>query len=143
MTHSRLRARPSPIARKRRVGRPFGREPFHRAMAENYVMRTPRTLLSLLAALTLVSAAHAQSLPRFGAPDPHVKAELVAASDAVVPGQPLQVGLKLTHEKDWHTYWQVPGDSGLPTRIDWQLPTGVQAGPIEWPHPHRLPAGPL
>src|SRR5262245_6945029 len=104
MTRSWPRARPLPIARKRRAGRPFGREPIHRTVAENYVMQTPRTLLSILAALTLVSAAHAQSLPRYGAPDPHVKAELVAASDAVVPGQPLQVGLKLTHEKDWHTY---------------------------------------
>jgi thiol:disulfide interchange protein len=110
-------------------------------------MRTYRLLPSLLAsaalALAFASAVHAQSLPRFGAPDPHVKAELIAAADAIVPGQPLQVGLKLTHEKNWHTYWQVPGDSGLPTRIEWQLPAGVQAGPIEWPHPHRLPAGPL
>ena len=71
------------------------------------------------------------------------KAELVAATDAVVPGQPLQVGLRLKHENEWHTYWQVPGDSGLPTRIEWQLPAGMTAGPIEWPHPHRLPAGPL
>ncbi len=110
-------------------------------------MRTCRLLPSLLAsaalALAFTSAVHAQSLPRFGAPDPHVKAELIAAADAIVPGQPLQVGLKLTHEKNWHTYWQVPGDSGLPTRIEWQLPAAFQAGPIEWPHPHRLPAGPL
>jgi DsbC/DsbD-like thiol-disulfide interchange protein len=34
-------------------------------------------------------------------------------------GQPLTVGLKLKHQKDWHTYWLVPGDSGLPTRIEW------------------------
>ncbi len=47
------------------------------------------------------------------------------------------------HEKEWHTYWQVPGDSGLPTRIEWQLPAGFTAGPIDWPYPHRLPAGPL
>ena len=108
-------------------------------------MRTFRFLLPLLASAIFIQVlpARAQSLPRFGAPEPHVKAELVAASDAIVPGQPLQVGLRLTHDKDWHTYWLVPGDSGLPTRIDWQLPIGVTAGPIEWPHPHRLPAGPL
>lgn len=96
------------------------------------------------ATLTLLaSGVSAQSLPRFGAPEPHVKAQLVSASDAAVPGQPLQVGVRLTHEKDWHTYWQVPGDSGLPTTIEWQLPGEVSAGPIEWPHPHRMPAGPL
>jgi thiol:disulfide interchange protein/DsbC/DsbD-like thiol-disulfide interchange protein len=111
-------------------------------MDENLTMRFLK-LLTLILAATLGSAAHSQSLPRFGAPDPHVKAELVAESDAIVPGQPLQLGLKLAHEKEWHTYWQVPGDSGLPTRIEWQLPAGFKAGSIEWPYPHRLPAGPL
>jgi thiol:disulfide interchange protein DsbD len=115
-------------------------------MDENHGMRTLRLFAPILAAagITFATAtAAAQSLPRFGAPDPHVKATLVAATDAVVPGQPLQVGLRLVHDRDWHTYWQVPGDSGLPTRIDWQLPAGMSAGPTEWPHPHRLPVGPL
>ena len=111
-------------------------------MDENRTMRFLR-LLTLFLAASLGSVAHSQSLPRFGAPEPHVKAELVAESDAIVPGQPLQLALKLAHEKEWHTYWQVPGDSGLPTRIEWQLPAGFTAGPIEWPYPHRLPAGPL
>jgi thiol:disulfide interchange protein DsbD len=111
-------------------------------MDENRTMRFLR-LLTLILAASLGSVAHSQSLPRFGAPEPHVKAELVAESDAIVPGQPLQLALKLAHENEWHTYWQVPGDSGLPTRIEWQLPAGFAAGPIEWPYPHRLPAGPL
>ena len=46
-------------------------------------------------------------------------------------------------QKGWHTYWQNPGDSGLPTTLEWKLPAGVSAGPIEWPAPHALPAGPL
>ena len=98
-------------------------------------------LFGLLAALS--QPAGAQSLPRFGAPEKHVDAQLLAATDAIVPGQPLVVGLRLKHEREWHTYWQVPGDSGLPTRIEWQLPAGFTAGAIEWPHPKRLPAGPL
>lgn len=103
-------------------------------------------LSSLFAvALLLATAAPAagQSLPRFGAPEKHVDAELIAATDAIVPGQPLTVGLRLKHEDEWHTYWQVPGDSGLPTQMKWQLPAGFSAGPIEWPHPQRLPVGPL
>jgi thiol:disulfide interchange protein DsbD len=121
---------------------PFGREPLRLQLDENHSMRTHRLLL-LFFATVLGSATQAQSLPRFGAPEPHVRAELIAETDAVVPGQPLQVGLKLQHEKDWHTYWRVPGDSGLPTRIEWQLPADATAGPIDWPYPHRLPAGPL
>ena len=115
-----------------------------RLIDENQVMRTLRFLpLVLAAGLAVSTSAAAQSLPRFGAPEPHVKAELIAASDAVVAGQPLQVGVRLTHDDEWHTYWQVPGDSGLPTQINWSLPAAMVAGPIEWPHPHRLPTGPL
>ncbi|MCS7101861.1 MAG: thioredoxin family protein [Burkholderiaceae bacterium] len=73
----------------------------------------------------------------------HAEAELVAATDAVVPGRPLSVALRIKHDEGWHTYWQVPGDSGLPTRIAWQLPAGWRASPLKWPVPKRLPVGPL
>ena len=75
---------------------------------------------------------------------PQVKAELVAhAPEGVAPGKPLWLGLKIEHKPRWHTYWKNPGDSGLPTKLEWQLPAGVQAGAIEWPTPGKLPLGPL
>ncbi len=49
------------------------------------------------------------------------------------------VGLQLTHQPGWHTYWKNPGDSGLPTQLQWTLPVGVTAGDIQWPSPKRLP----
>ena len=73
----------------------------------------------------------------------HVTAELVAERSAVQPGGSLQIGLRLQHIPLWHTYWRNPGDSGLPTTIDWQLPAGAAVGGIEWPAPKRLPIGPL
>ena len=73
----------------------------------------------------------------------HVEAELVAATTAIVPGEPFTVALRLALQKDWHTYWQNPGDSGLPTTLSWKLPAGIEAGPIEWPAPRALPVGPL
>lgn len=73
----------------------------------------------------------------------HISVELVAATQAAVPGQPLTVALRLIPDKHWHTYWRNPGDSGLPTRLDWTLPDGVTAGPIAWPFPERQPIGPL
>ncbi len=93
--------------------------------------------LALLCA-TLVSGASAAPV-RTG----HVEAELVAASTAFVPGSENLVALKLTLEPGWHTYWRNPGDSGLPTTLEWKLPQGVQAGPIEWLPPRPLPVGPL
>ena len=73
----------------------------------------------------------------------NAEVELIAATDAVVSGQPLDVAVRIQHDPGWHTYWQVPGDSGLPTKVDWKLPPGWQAGPLEWPVPKRLPVGPL
>jgi thiol:disulfide interchange protein DsbD len=94
--------------------------------------------LSALAALATLAPAAAQPVRA-----DHVEVELVAATDAAVPGQPLQVGLRLKHDPHWHTYWRVPGDSGLPTQIAWTLPAGWTAAPIDWPVPKRLPIGPL
>lgn len=70
---------------------------------------------------------------------PRVRAELVAyAPQGVAPGQPLWLGLQITHQPGWHTYWKNPGDSGLPTELRWTLPAGVDVGDIAWPVPQKL-----
>lgn len=73
-----------------------------------------------------------------------VRAELVAhAPEGVAPGQPLWLGLSIAHQPEWHTYWKNPGDSGLPTQLEWQLPAGLEAGAIAWPLPEIIRVGPL
>ncbi|MEO6016528.1 MAG: protein-disulfide reductase DsbD domain-containing protein, partial [Polaromonas sp.] len=73
-----------------------------------------------------------------------VRAELMAwAPDGAGPGQKVWLGLQLTHQPGWHTYWKNSGDSGLPTVLDWQLPAGVSAGEIAWPTPRKIPIGTL
>ena len=68
-----------------------------------------------------------------------VRAELVAhAPQGVAPGQPLWLGLLITHQPGWHTYWKNPGDSGLPTELAWQLPAGLDPGEIAWPVPEKI-----
>ena len=96
-----------------------------------------RKLIALL--LALVAA------PALAAPvkTQHVEAELVAERTAFVPGQTTTVALRLKMADGWHTYWQNPGDSGLPTALTWKVPNDVSVGPILWPAPHALPAGPL
>ncbi|WP_227753680.1 MULTISPECIES: thioredoxin family protein [Ramlibacter] len=75
---------------------------------------------------------------------PHVRAELVAqAPEGVAPGKPVWLGLSLTHQPEWHTYWKNAGDSGLPTQLSWTLPPGVTAGEIAWPVPRKIPVGNL
>jgi len=74
---------------------------------------------------------------------PHVEARLMVDVGAIRPGQSFTVALQQTIIPGWHTYWQNPGDSGEPTHIDWHLPDGFSAGPLLWPAPERIPAGPL
>jgi thiol:disulfide interchange protein/DsbC/DsbD-like thiol-disulfide interchange protein len=73
-----------------------------------------------------------------------VRAELqVHAPQGIQAGQTFWLGLQIEHQPQWHTYWQNPGDSGLPTQLQWQLPAGLQAGAIAWPLPKKFPIGSL
>jgi DsbC/DsbD-like thiol-disulfide interchange protein len=91
----------------------------------------------------LLTALGASVVGAQAVPPRHVRASLVAEADAVRPGQPLTAGIRLEMEKGWHTYWRNPGDSGLPTRVKWDLPEGFAAGEILWPYPIRFGTGPL
>ncbi len=97
-----------------------------------------RKWAALLAAIAGLGTAVA---PGFAQPvrDGHVLAELVSQDSAIVAGQPLRLGIRLTADPEWHTYWRNSGDSGLPTKIDWTLPQGFEAGSIQWPTPVRMP----
>jgi thiol:disulfide interchange protein len=64
-----------------------------------------------------------------------VKAELLADTNALVPGKPFTVGLLLRMAPGWHTYWTFSGDAGLPTELKWKLPPGWKVGEIQWPIP--------
>ena len=67
-----------------------------------------------------------------------VQASLLADTNAIVPGRPFTAGLLLKMAPGWHSYWQYPGDSGLATTIQWNLPAGFKAGSIQWPIPERI-----
>jgi thiol:disulfide interchange protein DsbD len=100
----------------------------------------------LIAITAACMPAAAQLAPKAGAvvTTPHVRAELVAhAPDGVTPGAPVWVGLQITHQPEWHTYWKNAGDSGLPTEMTWTLPAGVSAGDIAWPVPEKIAVGSL
>ena len=89
-----------------------------------------------LAALNLPLVAGAQNSSKAVVTTAQVRAELLAhAPDGADPGKTVWLGLQLTHQPDWHTYWKNPGDSGLPIAVQWTLPTGITAGDIAWPVP--------
>ena len=98
-----------------------------------------------LRALTCLLLASLVSLPAAANPvrRDHIDVELIPATTSVEPGGVLTVALRLLPDEHWHTYWKNPGDSGLATRIAWELPDGFEAGPILWPTPTRIDVGPL
>jgi thiol:disulfide interchange protein/DsbC/DsbD-like thiol-disulfide interchange protein len=50
------------------------------------------------------------------------------------PGRVARVGALFRMDPGWHVYWRNPGDSGLPTRVRWQV-DGAELGPLAWPAP--------
>jgi len=91
-------------------------------------------LLSALAA-SLVQSDTLKALDLFAHQQEKLTPSLVADTTAIVAGKPFTVGLRLRMEPGWHIYWDYPGDSGGAPSIEWQLPEGFKAGPIEWPVP--------
>src|SRR5215471_316681 len=90
--------------------------------------------LAGLAALLWTGSASAEGPP----PSDLVKADLISETASIAPGETLSVALHLAVKPGWHVYWQNPGDSGLPTAIDWKLPPGFSAGQILWPLPEHF-----
>lgn len=104
--------------------------PFTRALSE--------VLVAQAMVLACASGARAQS-----SPPSHGKVNLIALDSALEAGRLAWAGVLFDLEKGWHIYWVNPGDAGEPPRIQWNLPTGFQAGDIRWPVPRRLTTGTL
>jgi thiol:disulfide interchange protein DsbD len=97
----------------------------------------------LLSTAVLLAAAQAAVAAGPSASSKHVTVTLVPEVESIQPGRPFTVALRMQMEPEWHTYWKNPGDSGLPTRIQWRLPEGFEAGEIQWPTPETMYVEPL
>ena len=83
-----------------------------------------------------ITPALAQGGAKDEVPKP-VKPSLISDSAGIVPGGKFKLGVKFDIQPGWHTYYQEPGDSGMPPHFEWQLPAGFKAGPIIWAKPHK------
>jgi len=97
-------------------------------------------LYSLLLLIAAMAPAHAQSggFGSFLPGPPKASPSLVADTVAVAPATPFHIGIRFKMADGWHLYWRFPGDSGAAPQVQWTLPEGFEAGPIEWPLPHSL-----
>jgi thiol:disulfide interchange protein len=103
-------------------------------------MRFLRPIFALIALLVTAWPAWAASS---SADALHLHVQLVIPGQDLHSGAQNNAGLYFKLEPGWHVYWQNAGDSGEPPRIDWTLPAGITAGPLQFPAPKRLPLGPL
>ena len=103
-------------------------------------IETPFRILPLLGLFLLPAAAPVSADPPKAQ---HLEADLIAEPSAIAPGKPFLAGLHIKLEPHWHVYWKNPGDAGLPVSLEWKLPEGFAAGPIQWPHPDRIEVPPL
>lgn len=103
--------------------------------------------LALLAMLALLQpgAGAAAAPPRLlnSVTTQHVSVTLLVPPQQLFPGQTFTAGLDFQMQPGWHIYWINAGDSGEPPTAQWKLPSGITAGPMEFPAPRRLPLGPL
>ncbi|MDB5986124.1 MAG: hypothetical protein JWR16_1177 [Nevskia sp.] len=98
----------------------------------------PRITHSALFALALALPLAALAEP---VASDHLEAELVAETSALAVDADNWLALRIKPEDGWHVYWRNPGDSGLPTGIDWQLPPDLSTGELQWPYPQLTRLG--
>ncbi len=101
-------------------------------------MNFPVRIIAVYGMLMLAAPAQAEAVRA-----PHAEAELIAENTALKAGADNWVALRLKPDPGWHTYWVNSGDAGYATTLEWNLPAGFNAGPINWPHPEKHTLGEL
>ena len=87
---------------------------------------TLKILIFILFAATFEGSAQQKAL---------AEAKLVVDSFSPKKDSIISIGVLINLKDDWHIYWRNPGDSGLPTDIEFTLPNGVVASEIKFPTP--------
>lgn len=83
-------------------------------------------LFLFLALLSISLAAQTKS---------NASAEIVVDSYSLQKTSVIPIGVLINLDKEWHIYWRNPGDSGMPTSIEFDLPDGITISEIKWPAP--------
>lgn len=71
---------------------------------------------------------------------PGVSMRLISGG-AVSPSGRAQLALELDMPDNTKTYWRVPGETGLPTELDFTGSSGIGAHVVHWPYPQRSITG--
>ncbi len=69
--------------------------------------------------------------------------EVIPEKNVIANESEIFLIVKFNLDKDWHTYWINPGDSGDPASFNWELPNGFNISEPIWPTPELIPYPPL
>lgn len=73
----------------------------------------------------------------------HAEAVWIVEDQTIQKGSSLRTVIKMKVNDGWHTYWENPGEGGLPLSIDAELPEGWSLEDILYPAPKRFKTGEL
>lgn len=86
----------------------------------------------LLFLLALISCAPSHKTAQ------HARITLVSENQNLNPAGANWIALRFQLDPGWHIYWVNPGDSGEPPKVVWHVPSGFQAGELQFPTPSRI-----
>ncbi|SQD79253.1 protein-disulfide reductase DsbD family protein [Moritella yayanosii] len=93
----------------------------------------------ILICLLLASFAYAeQSATAFDPAAKVASVQLLSTANGVNGATVLSMGLKITLDDEWKTYWSSPGLAGAPPSIDWQGSENLAGVEWLWPVPQRM-----
>ncbi|MDE0152190.1 MAG: protein-disulfide reductase DsbD family protein [Bdellovibrionales bacterium] len=64
------------------------------------------------------------------------QAQLISPLQRVQADSFIDIGVYITLQKGWHTYWQNPGDIGQ--SLQWNHPSSISMSSLIWPIPQRM-----
>lgn len=91
--------------------------------------------LYCLLSLSISIPAQAQISPWVNADN--LRARLISGVSSIGTDKTFEALLDVSLADDWHTYWRVSGDSGLPPRFDWSMSENVKDVRVSYPAPTR------
>ena len=101
-----------------------------------FIAWAARVAAAAAAMFPIGSEAHAQASPWVANERGSVR--LVSAVSGTGRDRALELGLEFRLKPGWKTYWRVPGESGMPPRLDWDGSTNVAGATVTWPGPARF-----
>ncbi|MBA43492.1 MAG: hypothetical protein CMF62_05740 [Magnetococcales bacterium] len=110
-----------------------------RTMNKVWAKRLLTAVMAISMMVPHLTAAQDSNVVRTG----NAEIELGADHTVVTPGQQFFIGLAMTHDENWHTYWLNAGDSGQHLKTEWQNEPSILISKILWPTPEVIPTPPL